>query len=207
MRFDAEELSRRARGTADAHRSVARALRDRAEADGRIAQAFIELANAERQEADVDPNPQSAEVRRYQAGLSEQHAGAVQADITTTGREADAEQSYAEAADGRAVAPGSNVFQGPTTRECKVELGDDLVDRPVAIQRHPEHEPDDLFRWQPAPPQRGRSGRLQRLLDLVRIDARLHPVEGALDEPVLSDDPPRETTTRHGTALRAFPAS
>jgi hypothetical protein len=92
----------------------------------------------------------------------------------------------------------------PGQRE--IELRDDLVDGAIPVQRHPEHEPDDLLRRQAAPAQRGRTCRLQRLLDPRRVDARLHAIEGAFGQLLLGYDPIREVSWQ-GITIRAIPAS
>jgi len=59
----------------------------------------------------------------------------------------------------------------------QVELIHQLVDPPVAVERHPQHEPDHLLSGKAPAAQGCRAGQLERLLDPVGIDARPQAVE------------------------------
>ncbi len=108
-----EERSRRAHDTADAHRRVAEALRSSADASRRVAQAFAHLAEVERLEADADPDGHTAATRRHHAGLSDLRVAITASEAETITREADTEQSHADAAEARSVAAqGGSIFEG-----------------------------------------------------------------------------------------------
>ena len=62
----------------------------------------------------------------------------------------------------------------------QVELIHQLVDPPVAVERHPQHEPDHLLSGKAPAAQGCRAGQLERLLDPVGIDARPQAVEGSI---------------------------
>ena len=79
------------------------------------------------------------------------------------------------------------------TGQHQIEMAHDLLDRPVAQQTHPEHEPYDVFGGKLAPPHAGLVRGLKRPLDPLGIEglgkereARLSPSLAGVPRPKAS---------------------